>query len=98
MMISNLKIIHAVALVSCLLPMPYGYFMVVRLFSTALFGYYAYQEFQNDNQTTGFVYIGLALLFQPIYKIVLGRALWNLVDIVVGGWLGFQWYENKKTE
>jgi hypothetical protein len=30
------------------------------------------------------VYLGLALLFQPFFKIALGRSLWNLIDIFVG--------------
>lgn len=29
------------------------------------------------------VFVTLALLFQPIYKIVLGRAIWNVLDVVV---------------
>ncbi|MFM9986325.1 MAG: DUF6804 family protein [Flavobacteriales bacterium] len=33
------------------------------------------------------LYIGLILLFQPIYKIALGRQLWNIVDVIVGGYL-----------
>nr|WP_103727078.1 DUF6804 family protein [Flavobacterium croceum] len=30
-----------------------------------------------------FIYISLALLFQPFIKIVLGRTLWNIVDVIV---------------
>ena len=30
------------------------------------------------------IYIGLALLFQPFFKIALGREIWNIVDVVVG--------------
>jgi len=30
------------------------------------------------------VYICLAILFQPIFKIPLGRLLWNIVDVIVG--------------
>jgi len=29
----------------------------------------------------------LALLFQPFYKIALGRAVWNVVDVVVAAGL-----------
>jgi len=32
----------------------------------------------------------LALLFQPFFKISLGRTLWNIVDVIVGiGLLGY---------
>jgi hypothetical protein len=30
------------------------------------------------------IYGGLALLFQPFFKIALGREMWNIVDVVVG--------------
>ena len=77
--------------------MPYGYYMLVRFVSTILFGFYAYQEFEKNNQTYGFAYIILALLFQPFYKIALGRELWNLVDVIIGGWLGYQfWLDRNK--
>jgi len=33
------------------------------------------------------VYIVLAVLFQPLFKIALGRELWNVVDILVGAGL-----------
>jgi hypothetical protein len=30
------------------------------------------------------IYGGLVLLFQPFFKIALGREIWNIVDLVVG--------------
>ena len=30
------------------------------------------------------VFVALALLFQPFFKIALGRDLWNILDIVTG--------------
>ena len=30
------------------------------------------------------IYGGLALLFQPFFKIALGREVWNIVDVIVG--------------
>jgi hypothetical protein len=29
------------------------------------------------------IFIGLALLFQPFFKIALGRQIWNIVDVIV---------------
>lgn len=79
-----LKIILAIILFLCLLDMPYGYYQFVRFVSFAVFGYFAYQANQKANQTEVFIYLALALLFQPFVKIALGRTLWNLVDVVVG--------------
>ncbi|EIA08694.1 hypothetical protein HJ01_02416 [Flavobacterium frigoris PS1] len=31
-----------------------------------------------------FIYIALALFFQPFIKIALGRTIWNIVDAITG--------------
>jgi hypothetical protein len=41
------------------------------------------------------IYITLAVLFQPLFKIVLGRALWNIVDVIVGIGLLVSIFANK---
>ena len=68
----------------CLLNMPYGYYELVRFLALAGFGFLAYKASQKDKSEQVFIYIALALLFQPFYKIALGREIWNMVDVVVG--------------
>ena len=38
----------------------------------------------------------LALLFQPIFKVALGRAMWNAVDVLVAVALIVLWYTHRK--
>ena len=64
--------------------MPYSYFQLVRFLALAGFGFLAYKANKEDKSEQVFIYIALALLFQPFYKIALGRELWNTVDVVVG--------------
>ena len=64
--------------------MPYGYYQLVRLFCLIVFVYLSYIAFQWCKFFEMAVYLGLALLFQPFFKIALGRSLWNLIDIFVG--------------
>lgn len=80
----KIKIGLAVLLFSCLLPMDYGYFQFVRFAATIGFGILAYNARQEKKETAMIVYGILALLFQPFFKIALGRTLWNVVDVVVG--------------
>ena len=68
----------------CLLDMPYGYFQIVRFAGLVGFTILAYQSNQQGRQIEMIIYGGLALLFQPFFKIALGRQMWNIVDIVVG--------------
>ena len=93
-----LKIILAILLFLCLLDMPYGYYQFVRFVSFVAFVFFAYQAHQKDNKTEAFVFVALALLFQPFVKIALGRTLWNLVDVIVGVWLVFNVLLNKKDK
>ena len=92
----QIKISLSILLLICLLDMPYGYYQLVRLVSLVGFSILAFQSFENDQKEIAFIYIGLALLFQPFMKINLGRDLWNVVDVVVGVGLLLSLMWNKK--
>jgi hypothetical protein len=83
-MTNGIKITLSLLLFLCLLPMPYGYFQFVRFAAMVGFGYLAFQS-KNENNDQGFwIYGALALLFQPFFKIAVGREIWNIVDVIVG--------------
>lgn len=87
--VHRVKLVLGIALLLCLLPMPYGYYQLVRFMAICGFAWLAYQ-IRDSNEQRIWVYIALALLFQPFIKIALGRALWNVVDLVVGIWLIYE--------
>jgi hypothetical protein len=64
--------------------MPYGYYQLVRFAGLIGFAILAYQAHEQGKQTEMIIYGGLALLFQPFFKIALGRDIWNIVDVIVG--------------
>jgi hypothetical protein len=64
--------------------MPYGYYQFVRFAALLGFAYLAYSVIEQDKKNEMFVYIALALLFQPFIKIELGRTIWNIIDVIVG--------------
>jgi len=83
--LSNLiKIVLAVLFFLCLADMPYGFYQFVRFAGLIGFAILAYQAHEQGRQTEMIIYGGLALLFQPFFKIALGRKMWNIVDVVVG--------------
>lgn len=73
----------AVLLLLCLAPMPYGYYQLVRFIAMIVFGVIAYYYFKEDCTPLGILFGALALLFQPFFKVALGRTIWNVVDVVV---------------
>ena len=77
------KLITAVLLLLCLADMPYGFYELVRFASAVAFAYPSYDYFKTNKDGLGFIFAGLALLFQPFFKVSLGRTIWNCVDVIV---------------
>ena len=86
----------ALLLLGCLADMPYGYFQFVRFASAAFFSYAAYHENEKGSKELAVAFLVLAILFQPFIKISLGRALWNVVDVIVA--VGLFGYVGRKEK
>lgn len=78
-----LKIILSVLLLLCLVPMPYGYYELVRFIAMVIFGVMAYKYYETKKMNWAVTFGALAVLFQPFIKIALGRMMWNVVDVIV---------------
>lgn len=78
------KIFLIILLFGCLIDFPYGYYQFVRFAALVGFGYLAFKANEQGYRNEAFVYLALAILFQPFIKIALGRTIWNIVDVVVG--------------
>lgn len=89
-------IILSISLILCLAPMPYGYFILVRYAATILFFVMAYKYHWEKNNAATCFWTVLAILFQPIFKIALGRVLWNIIDVVVAIILSYVLWKGKK--
>ncbi|WP_298072920.1 DUF6804 family protein [uncultured Bacteroides sp.] len=87
----------AIALLVCLLPMPYGYYVLIRFVSAIAFGMMAYEYYHQKQKKLYVVTLGLTLLFQPLVKIPLGREVWNLVDVLCAVFLLYLFWRKKRT-
>ena len=90
----------AAVLLLCLAPMPYGYYTLVRFLATVVFGIYAYRCYMAKKEAMTWVFVTLALLFQPFAKVALGREIWNIVDVIVAiGLIAlFFWERNEEKK
>lgn len=61
------------------------------------FAYLAYSANYINNKNEAIVYILLAILFQPFIKVVLGRTIWNIIDVIVGFFLFCSINRDKKN-
>ena len=89
----------AAVLLLCLAPMPYGYFTLVRVLATVVFGIYAYRCFAVKKEGATLVFATLALLFQPFAKVGFNRVVWNVIDVIVAiGMVALFFWERKNRE
>jgi hypothetical protein len=75
--------------------MPYGYYQLVRFLALFGFGFLSYKANTKGNIEEMVFYAALALLFQPFFKVTLGRFIWNIIDVIVGFWLIVSLIKNK---
>ena len=73
----------AVALLLCLLSLPYGFYTIIRLATAIIAGCWVYKFFSIEKTTYAIIACSIVLLFQPFFKITLDRFTWNMVDILV---------------
>ena len=91
-----IKITLAILFILCLFKMPYGYYQLVRFLAFVGFCFFAYDANEQNKKNEMFIYIGLAILFQPFIKIALGRELWNIVDVILAVLLLVSVFSKKK--
>jgi hypothetical protein len=64
------------------LPVPYGYFLLLRLVTTALFAWIALESHGRGQKNIPWIFGGLTLLFNPIIKVHFSREIWNAIDVL----------------
>ncbi|MCE9537747.1 MAG: hypothetical protein K8R85_00800 [Bacteroidetes bacterium] len=96
MLTKSIKIILAILFFICLAKVPYGYFQFVRFAALVGFAILAYQANEEKHKTETIIFVVLAILFQPLIKIALGREIWNIIDIMVGSGLIVSVFIKKK--
>lgn len=65
-------------------PLPYGYYMLLRFIATGVFAWAAFVAYKRKNEAFPWVYVVLALLFNPLIKIHLPKEFWAVVDVGAG--------------
>ncbi|UHS56026.1 DUF6804 family protein [Agrobacterium vaccinii] len=89
----NIIVIPAIALVIAVLPLPYGYYTLLRLVITAFAAFFAYVEYDKQKTLSGWAigFIAVALLFNPLIPVHLSRSSWFFLDLIAAGVFGAYW-------
>ena len=80
MPVAPIYIISALLLLAAV-PLPYGYYMLLRISACGFFIWAAVITYEKQSQYLPWVFGLLALLFNPIIKIHLPKELWAAIDI-----------------
>lgn len=72
-------------LLIALVPMPYGYYTFVRICICLYSVFLAYKSWEEKTDIWMWIFIVLAILFNPILPIYFGRGLWALIDLITAG-------------
>lgn len=66
------------------LPMPYGYYTLLRLVASGIFAFAAYIAFERKSILLPWLFGFTALIFNPFIKVHLAKELWMFIDVVAG--------------
>lgn len=80
--VTILKFILILLFLVCWLDMPYSYFQFVRIIGMIGFAIIAYDEKQKGNERLAIFWGLSAIIINPIFKVSLGRFLWNIIDLI----------------
>ena len=72
---------------SCFLPLPYGFYTIIRIVTTILSCLLAYHYYSSNKVVLAVIFGIIALIFQPLIKFAIGRDAWLVVDGVVAALL-----------
>lgn len=82
-----IKLVLTALMILCLLPMPYGFYNLVRFISMIGFAILAISSYKSSQNVLAITFASLALMFQPFLKLALGRDIWNVIDVAVAVFL-----------
>ncbi len=75
-------LIAAVMLLLALVQLPYGYYQLLRWVVCGVSIFLAYTAYDWKKTWATWLFVVIALLFNPLIPIYLSRELWQLIDMV----------------
>lgn len=66
---------------------PYGFFTLLRLVVFGTTVYLSWLAYKSERQSWIWIFGFIALVFNPLIPLHLGRGLWKVIDLLVGVFL-----------
>jgi len=77
------KVIAGVVLLIALARLPYGYYITLRWIVTISAAISIFHAFEKGKSGWGWIFIAIAILFNPFFPIHLNKSIWSVIDIIV---------------
>ena len=68
-------------------PLPYGYYMLLRIVVTIVFIWSAYVSYVRKRKIIPWIFCLGAIMFNPLFKIYFPKELWAIIDVAAGVFL-----------
>lgn len=81
------RIVTAGLLLWALARHPYSYYTLLRVITTATCVLGIFCAFEWERKNWAWIFGCLAVLFNPIFPVALGREIWSIVDVAVAVFL-----------
>ncbi len=65
-------------------PLPYGYYMLLRIVACGVFAYAAFVAHERESSVLPWVYGLLAITFNPVVKVHFPKEIWAVIDVASG--------------
>lgn len=89
-MIDNRILIACIAmLAAALLPLPYAYYMLLRVVIFGVSAYLAVAAFTGEKTELAWVLAVCALVYNPIFPVHMPREGWAIINLLTIGLLGY---------
>ena len=85
---NKLKYLATALLILAIFHLPYGYYTFLRIIITIIAGVCAYEELERSNKTSFAVFLGIAILFNPIVPVYLSKSVWIPIDLAAAFFFG----------
>lgn len=81
---SGYAFIPALLLAVALLPLPYGYYQLLRIAVTGWALFLIWRETNGGTTSTPWIvpFVLIGLVFNPVFKVTLAREVWVIVDFI----------------
>ena len=92
-------VIVAMLSVLALAPMPYSYYMFLKIAVTACAGTISYLKFKSGGRDVlVWIFIALAMLFNPFIPLHFMKEIWMCLNIIAVLLFGFQFYTYRRND